>query len=302
MKTKLVNSQLSNFNTFDMYKREMLALAENVFNFENLPPFIDVSYLNKTLLRKGAIAFFKDDILGVLALPFVNISSLDVYGRPVRIEVYGQNGYTKTLNKDEFVIMYDNNGRYPLYIDIIQMAERIGMKKRVIDINIAQQKTARIWKTTDEKERTVRDLLNQIDGNVETVLTYDNIDLNDIDSVLAPAPFVSDKIEENLKEDWAEFFRLIGIANIQLNKKERLITDEMQASEGGTIASRFNRFNPRYKAIKEINAKWGLDIKVAYYDGLPTSLKPLVENIESEVDTNANDANVENDRLATDTI
>ena len=302
MKTKLVNSQLSNFNTFDMYRREMLNLAENVFNFENLPPYIDVSYLNKTLLRKGAIAFFKDDILGVLALPFVNISALDVYGRPVRIEVYGQNGYTKTLNKDEFVIMYDNNGRYPLYIDIIQMAERIGMKKRVIDINIAQQKTARIWKTTDEKERTVRDLLNQIDGNVETVLTYDNIDLNDIDSVLAPAPFVSDKIEENLKEDWAEFFRLIGIANIQLNKKERLITDEMQASEGGTIASRFNRFNPRLKAVEEINSKWELDIKVAYYDGLPTSLKPLVENIESEDDTNANDANVEHDRLTTDTI
>ena len=302
MKTKLVNSQLSNFNTFDMYKREMLTLAENVFNFENLPPYIDVSYLNKTLLRKGAIAFFKDEVLGVLALPFVNISSLDVYGRPVRIEVYGQNGYTKSLGKDEFVIMYDNNGRYPLYIDIIQMAERIGMKKRVIDINIAQQKTARIWKTTEEKERTVKDLLNQIDGNVETVLTYDNIDLNDIDSVLAPAPFVSDKIEDNLKEDWSEFFRLIGIANIQINKKERLITDEMQASEGGTIASRFNRFNPRLKAIKEINKKWNLDIKVAYYDGLPTSLKPLVENIESEVDKNANNANMEDDRLTTDTI
>ena len=302
MKTKLVNSQLSNFNTFDMYRREMLTLAENVFNFENLPPYIDVSYLNKTLLRKGAIAFFKDEVLGVLALPFVNISSLDVYGRPVRIEVYGQNGYTKSLGKDEFVIMYDNNGRYPLYIDIIQMAERIGMKKRVIDINIAQQKTARVWKTTEEKERTVKDLLNQIDGNVETVLTYDNIDLNDIDSVLAPAPFVSDKIEENLKEDWSEFFRLIGIANIQLNKKERLITDEMQASEGGTIASRFNRFNPRLKAIKEINKKWGLDIKVAYYDGLPTSLKPLIENIESEVDKNVNDAVLEDDRFTTNTI
>ena len=298
MKTKLVNSQLSNFNTYDMYKREMLALAENVFNFENLPEYIDVSYLNKTLLRKGAIAFFKDDVLGVLALPFVNISALDVYGRPVKIEVYGQNGYTKSLNKDEFVIMYDNNGRYPLYIDIIQMSERIAMKKRVIDINIAQQKTSRIWKTTDEKERTVRDLLNQIDGNVETVLTYDNIDLNDIDSVLAPAPFVSDKIADNLKEDWSEFFRLIGIANVQFNKKERLITDEMKASEGGTIASRFNRFNPRLKAIDEINKKWNLDIKVAYYDGLPTSLKPL---IESEDDQNV-DSNVEYDRPATDTI
>lgn len=286
MKTKLVNSQLANFNTFDMYKREMLTLAENVFNFENLPPYIDVSYLNKTLLRKGAIAFFKDEVMGVLALPFVNVSALDVYGRPVRIEVYGQNGYTKVLNKDEFVIMYDNNGRYPLYIDIIQMSERIAMKKRVTDVNISQQKTCRVWKTTDEKERTVRDLLNQVEGNVETVLTYDNLDLNDIDAILAPAPFVADKIEENLKNDWAEFFRLIGIANIQINKKERLITDEMMASEGGTIASRFNRFNPRLKAVDEINAKWELNIKVAYYDGLPTSLKPLVENIESEDNAN----------------
>lgn len=302
MKTKLINSQLSNFNTYDLYKREMLTLAENVFNFENLPPFIDVSYLNKTLLRKGAIAFFEDEVMGVLALPFVNISSLDVYGRPVRIQVYGQNGYTKSLGRDEFVIMYDNNGRYPLYIDIVQMAERIAMKKRVIDINISQQKTPRIWKTTDEKEKTVKDLLNNVDGYAETVLTYDNLDLDDIDSVLAPAPFVSDKIADNLKEDWSEFFRLIGIANIQVNKKERLITDEMQASEGGTIASRFNRFNPRLKAVDEINKKWGLNIKVAYYDGLPTSLKPLIENVESEVERNDNDAYMEYDRSSADTI
>ena len=62
MKKKLVNSQISNFKTYNMYFREMLALAENVFEFENLPKFIDVAFMNKTLLRKGAIAFFEDEI------------------------------------------------------------------------------------------------------------------------------------------------------------------------------------------------------------------------------------------------
>ena len=46
MKKKLINSQLSNYKTYLMYLRQMLTLAENVFEFENLPEFIDVSFLN----------------------------------------------------------------------------------------------------------------------------------------------------------------------------------------------------------------------------------------------------------------
>ena len=292
MKRKLVNSQLTNLATYQSCSRQMLALAENVFNYEGLPEYIDVSFLNKTLLRKGAVAFFRDTVLGLLALPYTNIGALDVYGRPTRIEVYGQNGYTKTLTSDEFVIMYDNDGRYPLFLDILQMSERIALKKRIIDINIAQQKTCRVWKTSTEQEKTVKDLLNDIDGCVENVLGYDNVDLEDIEAVLAPAPFVADKVHDSLKEDWAEFFRLIGISNIQINKKERLITDEVEAMQGGTIASRFNRYNPRLKAVKEIKEKFGVEIKVAYYDGLPTSLKPLIEeeNIESEGDLNVSNS------------
>lgn len=144
MKTRLINSQLSNFKTYDMYRRQFMTLAENVFEFENLPEFIDTSYLNKQLLRKGAIAFFKDEILGLLALPFVNLGSLDVYGRPNKIQVMSQNGYTKILNMGEFVIMYDNNGRYPLWLDICQYAERMALATRVIDINLRSAKDSEI--------------------------------------------------------------------------------------------------------------------------------------------------------------
>lgn len=274
MKKKLINSQLCNYNTYMLYRREMVSLAENVFEFKNLPTFIDVAYLNSTLLKQGSIAFFKDDVLGVIALPYDVIGSLDIYGRPKQIMARAFNGrYFRKLKEGEFVIMYDNNGRYSLLLDILQMAERISMNKRTIDINIIHQRTPRIWKTSQDKKRTLEDMINNIDGMEETIATYDSIDIDDMNVVLAPAPYVADKIDLHLDKEWAEFYRLIGIANLTEQKRERLIRDEMSASLGGTIASRFSRFEPRKRAIDEINKKWELNIEVSYYDGEPTTVK-----------------------------
>lgn len=282
MQQKLINSQLSNFKTYEMYKRQLLTLAENVFEFKNMPEFIDTAYLNKQLLRKGAIAFFKDEVMGLLALPYVNIGKLDVYGRPNKIQVMASNGYNRTLNRDEFIIMYDNNGRYPLWLDILQYAERLALATRTIDINISQQKTPRFWKTTTEKEKSIKDIVNNVDGFENIVLAYKDIDLDDTTLVLEPAPYVADKIGIDKDKIYNEFLRLIGIANLSYQKKERNIKDEISAMQGGTVASRYSRFEPRQKAIDLINEKFGTKIEVQYYDGIPTTAKELEEFTDDE--------------------
>lgn len=285
MRKQLKENQLSNFRTYQMYLREMLTLAENVFEFENLPDFIDVAFLNKKLLRDGSIAFFKDEYLGVIALPYTVMGTLDIYQRPQKIMAIAPNGsYRRILNPDEYIIMYDNNGRYPLFLDITQYAERIALDTRTIDINILQQRTPRFWKTSSDKERSIRDIINNVDGLENTVLTYEDINLDDIQLILEPAPYVADKIDIQKEKLWNEFLRLIGIANMNFQKKERNIKDEVLASQGGTIASRYTRFEPRQKAIKLINEKFGTNINVRYYDGIPTSEKDVIEDIEeSEV-------------------
>lgn len=290
MSRKVVNAQISNGRTLAMYKRQMLNLAENVFEFVNLPKYIDVSYMNSQLVRKGQIAFFYDDILEqLLALPFVSTSTLDVYGRPLTVQVIGQNGYSRFLKQGEFVIMYDNNGRYPIYLDILQYAERVARDTIVSDINIDQQKTPRVWTTTNEKYLTVKNLLNNYDGSVESILASDDLDIEDINCIVEPAPFVADKVDMHKEKDWNEFLRLIGVANMNFQKKERNIKDEVLASQGGTIASRYNRFEPRKKAIELINEKFGKylpdgNIEVRFYDNLPTTLEEKEETFEeSEV-------------------
>lgn len=284
MQKKLINSQLSNFKTYEMYKRQLLTLAENVFEFKNLPNFIDTAYMNKQLLRNGGIAFFKDEVLSdePLCLPYVNIGKLDVYGRPESIQVISRNGYSRTLNKDEFVIMYDNNGRYPLWLDILQYAERLSQATRTIDINIAQQKTPRFWRTKQEKEKSVKDIINNVDGYENIVLTYKDIDLDDTTLVLEPAPYIADKVDIEKDKIYNEFLRLIGIANLSYQKKERNISDEIQAMQGGTVASRYSRFEPRKKAVEEINKKFGTSIEVQYYDGIPKSNEELNSFLENQ--------------------
>lgn len=286
MKRSMVKSQISNFKTLEMCKRQMISLAENVFQFKNLPKFIDQSYMKRCLVSKGAIAFFYDDVLNeFLALPFSNLGYVDVYGRPTKIQVYAENGYTRSLKPDEYVIMYDNNARYALIRDILQYAERKAQCMRTSDINLAHQKTPRFWKTSKEHEKSVRDMINNVDSADESVITYEDINLDDTTLCLNPAPYVIDKIDDHEQKIWNEFLRLIGISNVNFEKKERNIKDEVLVSQGGTIASRFQRFEPRKKAVEEINEKWGLNIEVEYYDGLPTTIIDE-SNEESEVESN----------------
>lgn len=268
-------AQIDNIKTVEMYKRQFISLACNVFNIKNLnevAPFMDYSYVNRELVNKGSIAFFMDEYLGLLALPYVNIGNLDLYGRPIDIQVIGRNGYTRKLKFGEYVIMWDNRSKQPLIYDILQYAERTAQIQRTIDINIAQQRCPRIWKTKTENLKTIENLIDGVSSNNEAILTYDNLELEDTQAILEPAPFVADKLSEQKDKIWNEFLRLIGVANTSFQKKERNIRDEVFISQAGTIASRFTRFNSRVDAIKKINEKWELDLEVEYYDGLPTTM------------------------------
>lgn len=289
--------QLDNVKTKEMYKRQYISLAENVFNIiglEEIAPFMDYSYVNHELVYKGRIAFFMDEYLGLLALPFINIGNLDLYGRPIDIQVIGKNGYSRKLKRGEYVIMYDNRSKQALIYDILQYAERISLIQRTMDINVSQQRTPRFWRTKTENKKTIEDVINGVSANDEAIVVYDNLQLDETNLVLAPAPFVADKLSEQKDKLWNEFLRLIGIANSSFQKKERNIRDEIFISQAGTIASRFSRFNSRMDAINKMNKLWsekywdGKTLEVEYYDGLPTTL-----NIEGGV---YNDGYVLDDR------
>lgn len=299
MSRRNANTQISNVKTKLMYENQCLSLAENVFTFNNLldkeypdisTDMLDMSYINKILVNKGAIAWFKDDVLGLLALPFVNIGDLDLYGRPINIQAIGKNGYHKDLKKGEYVIMYDNMSRVALYYSILQYSERLADIVRTMDINIKQQRTPRYWQVTSDNKKSVLDAIDGIDSMNDTIITYDGVDIGDINLALAPAPYVADKLSDEKDKLWNEFLRLIGVSNTTFEKKERNIKDEVILSQGGTIASRYTRFNARKEAVDKINKMFNMNIEVGYYDGLPTTLKEdeVIDDGEKDLQVESN--------------
>lgn len=272
MKKQLIYTQLSNFKTCYMYYKRLMEIAENVFIFQNLPDFIDEGYFNKQLITKGSVVFFKDEVLNqFLILPYAILSGLDVYGRPKVVQAIGQNGYTKTLKKGEFVIIYDNINRTSIYDTILQFAIRLGDCVRTRDVNRSQLKTPRIWKVPQDKVASFKALINEIEANNEKVLTYSDSDwlnIEEVSSTLAPVPILLSELNDEQNNIFNEFLSFLGVSNLTINKRERLIRDEVQTSQGGTLVSKYARFKSRKKAADEINKKFGLNLDVVYYENI----------------------------------
>lgn len=105
-------------------------------------------------------------------------------------------------------------------------------------------------------------------------------------------PYLVDKLDNHYNNIWNEFLRFIGISNLSITKKERLISDEVQALQGGAIASRYSRFSTRKKAVEEINNKFSDylvdEVTVRYFDDVPSSEKKESEEVEDEQVYDAN--------------
>ena len=267
-KLKKLNSQLTNLTTLASIRRQMYLIAENRIRYYGIPTTVDITYVNKILLTNGSIACFIDDVLGFLMLPYTLVGKLDCYNNPTTIQCYSANGYvSRILRKNEYVILWDNTSKISIAPDIEILAQRMSIASRTMDINIAQQKTPRFFKTSTENSQTVKNVINDVDTYENLVLTYDDFAIDDITTILAPSPYVTDKMYDYYDRLWAEFLRLIGMNSITSTKKERLLTDEIRYSQGGALLSRESYLVTRELWVTELKQKFdNIHISFEYAD------------------------------------
>lgn len=85
-----------------------------------------------------------------------------------------------------------------------------------------------------------------------------NFSPDSIRSIRTDAPFVADKIMEYKKEIWNEALTLLGINNVEISKKERLITDEASSNNELINLNLQSFLAPRQRACEQFNEKFGL--------------------------------------------
>lgn len=245
---------------YAQYYDRLTELATSMFEWTNLPDTVDERYLELVLFSHGQAIFFKDDVMGYLALSNMNQGDFDVYRVPKRRRAYGGNGYQCPLDESNSVIIYNNYLRKPSIRDVRNYSEILYDLDRSIMVNAKAQKTP-VLLACDESERlSMMNLYQKYDGNQPFIYGTKDIRPNSIQAISTGAPFVGKDLYELKTKYWNEALTALGISNINVQKKERLVSDEVTRMMGGTIASRYSRLEMRRKACKKINDMFGLDI------------------------------------------
>jgi hypothetical protein len=259
------NTLMANGATYVQYYNRLMELSMSMFEWKNLPDTVDERYLELGLFSSGCMVFFKDDVIGELALNMTYQGGFDIYGEPTKRRAYSRyNQFQTTLDKDNSVIIWNNMLRTNSALDVQMFAYRLYNLDRIVDINANAQKTP-VLITCDEKQKlTMKNLYLQYEGNYPVIFGDSNLDIKSLSVLKTDAPFVSDKIYDLKVKIWNEALTYLGISNINTTKKERMITDEVIRNQGGTIASRYSRLESRRRAVKKINKMFGLNITIDY--------------------------------------
>lgn len=266
-KTNFWESAVMNNATYIQYYNRLIELSIAMFDWTGLPDTIDPRFLELTLFKYGQAVFFEDEVMGYLALTNAVQGGFDVYGYPVASRAYSPyNNYQKNLTLDDSVIIYNNYLRTPSSLDVEVFAKRLYNLDRVIDVNANAQKTPVLIKCAETQRLTMKNLYKEFDGNSPVIFGDNGLNDANFTVLSTEAPYVADRIYQLKTQIWNEALTYLGISNINVQKKERLITDEVSRNMGGVIASRYSRLNARQNACEKINKMFGLNVWCEYRD------------------------------------
>lgn len=273
-----------------MYIRLLTELAANRFKWEGMPPSIDVRFMELTLFYRALVVFYYDeDFDKYLALEAGSLGFQDLLKNPTQFMTIGNDYISKTLGayqphklgeedynaKRKAFPIWSNYVRVPDW-DIIQIyAERLAEMDMTIENNAKNARVNLALLTNDETR------LSGVNA-VKEIQTGSNFVHINVDGPLADMQFIQpivlntdldgiEKLHIVRTRMWNECMGLMGINNANQDKKERLVSDEVDANNMQVSMMRQVNLNARRQAANHINDVFGLNISVEYYSDEPVA-------------------------------
>ena len=192
-------------------------------------PELPKRYLLRVLREHGGIAY---DRQTGLYLRFVQ-GGIDVYGLPEWYNLIGYNGFTVWRKASEVVILRANDLKYPIQCYLDQQIEKIVDFDMAIEQNLEAIKTMTIAEVQDQS--TMLSMANEIDARrIGATIVFQNksAQLGEVKVQSTGAQYLVDKLLEARKEILNETLQALGISVANTDKRERVQTSEVEASQG----------------------------------------------------------------------
>ena len=269
---EFIDSAILNSQTYINYLERLKVVALSMFEWVNLPESMNSEFLELCLYYKGKASLLKTEEYGFINTNCVSNGELNIYNLPTSYTCYATANFNvqrKLYNGFDFeeddeynycVLVKNNFEMIPTEPTLQLFALRLYEAERTCDVNIKAQKTPVILVGDDSMKLALKNLYLKFDGN-EPVVYADKKQLSS-DSIKAlntEAPFVADKIMEYKKQIWNEALTFLGINNLALEKKERLVTDEASSNNELINLNLQSRLAVRKKACEQFNQLFKLE-------------------------------------------
>ena len=259
-------SDMINDSTYNHYYSYLSLIAKTIFEWSGLPDSVSPKYLEYCLYNFGQAVFFEDDKLGMLCLQAQPTDLKNVYRDPLSVRAVGENGYTKEVNKN-FVLIKNNDDDIPTRNSIENFAYRLYDAQRTADTNVFLHKIPYMILCEEKELLSMKKLFEKVGNNEPVIFGLKNGSIMDNVKVLeTKVPLIFNEVMDYKNTIYNECMTFLGIKNANLDKKERLITSEVDANDDQIAISGATMLKTRQEACEKINKMFGLNVEVRMRD------------------------------------
>jgi hypothetical protein len=117
---------------------------------------------------------------------------------------------------------------------------------------------------TEKEKTTLKNMYDQFDSNSPCIYATTPTLMDSFKPLKTDAPFVADRLRTEYNNEWNKTLTQIGICtNPSTDKKERLITNEVDANNEETLTFAHSFLQMRQQACKELNARFKCNASVS---------------------------------------
>jgi len=253
----------------------------NRFIWKNVPNNIDVDFIEKELANVGELAFINHPIYGY-QITYCLGDYINMYGRPQKYLCWtANNKINEYFDVDEIVIIRNNKLSQNSHDFINRYSAIIGEIQKTKEINLNALKTPILIQGDENEILTLKNVYKQYDGNEPVIYGKKALSIEAFTVLKTDAPNLQQPLQETKMDTFNECLNFMGIKTV-VDKKERMISNEVEANTDFVNICLSMFLTPRLEAIDEINQKFKLPkpMKLELSEYCKDKIKPKEKVVE----------------------
>lgn len=257
---------------FGYYVKYLFQKLVSVFKFSGLPETWAENYFKYVLLGYGFVAIFEDEKFGVIPQQCTLSDTHTIFYQPSRVIIANPVLNMKELRvgTDCEIIRLQPDFGSPMDI-VSTYADLMAVALETASINLLNSKASYIFFAQNKAvAETYKEMYDQIssgqpftvldkqlrneDGSTNWEFFTQNVGQN----------YITDKVLNDLKTIEDQFNTRIGIPNANTQKRERLISSEVEANDIDTAALVNVWLESMREGIDKVNSRYSLNLAVDY--------------------------------------